>query len=118
MNHDNNCSYCPSQPVRRAIAIAVAAVLVLLAFGVGLPWIIADAPLQAETPGAPGADPCLRGIPPLAPDAMQAPRHAARQREGSSNDLSVSNSAPGSTGLCTSAATPAASSAARSAPSA
>ena len=39
----------PTHPVRRALAIVVAIVLASLAFGVGLPWIIVDAPPEAET---------------------------------------------------------------------
>ena len=34
---------------RRALALLVALLLASLAFGVGLPWIISDAPLEAET---------------------------------------------------------------------
>ena len=79
MNHDNNCSYCPSQPVRRAIAIAVAAVLVLLAFGVGLPWIVIDAPPQTETLWARQVQTRTHAsIPPLATPVKAGPRRAAR----------------------------------------
>jgi hypothetical protein len=35
--------------MRRAIAFVVAILLASLAFGVGLPWIIVDAPPEAET---------------------------------------------------------------------
>lgn len=36
-------------PYRRAVAVFVALILGSLAFGVGLPWIIVDAPPQGET---------------------------------------------------------------------
>lgn len=79
MNHDNNCSYCPSQPVRRAIAIAVAAVLVSLAFGVGLPWIVIDAPPQTETLWARQVQTRTHASsPPLATPVKAGPRRAAR----------------------------------------
>jgi hypothetical protein len=35
--------------VRRAVGVVVALLLASLAFGVGLPWIIVDAPPEAET---------------------------------------------------------------------
>lgn len=38
-----------AHPVRRALGILAAVVLASLAFGVGLPWIIADAPPEAGT---------------------------------------------------------------------
>ncbi len=79
MNPNANCSYCPSQPVRRAIAIAVAAVLVSLAFGVGLPWIVIDAPPQTETLWARQVQTrTLASIPPIATPVRTAPRRAAR----------------------------------------
>jgi hypothetical protein len=39
----------PHRGVRRALALIVALLLASLAFGVGLPWIIVDAPPEAET---------------------------------------------------------------------
>ncbi|CAG0974684.1 hypothetical protein BURK1_01413 [Burkholderiales bacterium] len=39
----------PTQRLRRAIAFAVALLLASLAFGVGLPWIIVEAPPETET---------------------------------------------------------------------
>jgi hypothetical protein len=58
--------------LRRAIALVVALLLASLAFGVGLPWIISDAPPETETlwareiqSRAPAA------LPPTAPTALK-----------------------------------------------
>ena len=49
MNPNSTPNGSPTHPFRRALAILAALALASLAFGVGLPWIIADAPPEAET---------------------------------------------------------------------
>jgi hypothetical protein len=49
MNRNATPSLSPTHPVRRALAVAAAVLVASLAFGVGLPWIIVDAPPQTET---------------------------------------------------------------------
>jgi hypothetical protein len=59
--------------MRRAVALLVALLLASLAFGVGLPWIIVDAPPEAETLWA-------REIQSLAPAAQPLVAPAAARR--------------------------------------
>lgn len=61
--------------MRRALALVVALVLASLAFGVGLPWIIVDAPPGSETLWAREVQSRAPSTDPLAPSA--APRRPA-----------------------------------------
>jgi hypothetical protein len=72
--------HAPSaHPVRRALAILAAVVLASLAFGVGLPWIIVDAPPQTETLWARQVQTrTYAAMPPLASGARQATVRTAR----------------------------------------
>ena len=65
----------PNRGLRRALALLVAFLLATLAFGVGLPWLIVDAPPGTETlwarevqSRAPSTDPLI--------DPSSAPRRA------------------------------------------
>ena len=49
MNATSTHNASSTHPVRRALGILAALVLASLAFGVGLPWIIADAPPETGT---------------------------------------------------------------------
>ena len=49
MNAPTLCPTPPHRGVRRVVALVVAVLLAALAFGVGLPWMVVDAPPQAET---------------------------------------------------------------------
>ena len=49
MNANTATPSAPNRGFRRALALIVALLLASLAFGVGLPWIISDAPLEAGT---------------------------------------------------------------------
>ena len=49
MNATSTHNAPSTHPIRRALGIFAAIVLASLAFGVGLPWIIADAPPEAGT---------------------------------------------------------------------
>ena len=49
MNANTATPPTTNRGIRRALALLVALLLASLAFGVGLPWIISDAPLEAET---------------------------------------------------------------------
>ncbi|MEO8488106.1 MAG: hypothetical protein ABI585_17395 [Betaproteobacteria bacterium] len=63
----------PYRGLRRALAVLVALLLASLAFGVGLPWIIVDAPPEAETLWA-------REIQSLAPAALPLATPTASRR--------------------------------------
>jgi hypothetical protein len=49
MNANTATPPATNRGFRRALAFLVALLLASLAFGVGLPWIISDAPLEGET---------------------------------------------------------------------
>ena len=49
MNATSTQNTPSTHPIRRALGILAAIALASLAFGVGLPWIIADAPPEAGT---------------------------------------------------------------------
>ena len=66
--------------MRRAIAFVVALLLASLAFGVGLPWIIVDAPPEAETLWA-------REIQSRIPAAMPLVAPTAARRSASGRSL-------------------------------
>ena len=79
MNRNDHPSLSPTHPIRRAIAVAVAVALASLAFGVGLPWIIVDAPPQTETLWARQVQTrTYATMPPLASGARQASVRTAR----------------------------------------
>ena len=61
----------PVPRVRRAIALVVALLLASLAFGVGLPWIISDAPPETETLWAREIQSRAPVLPPTAPAAVK-----------------------------------------------
>lgn len=49
MNANTATPPTTNRGIRRALALIVALLLASLAFGVGLPWIISDAPPDSET---------------------------------------------------------------------
>jgi hypothetical protein len=49
MNANTATPSATNRGIRRALALLVALLLASLAFGVGLPWIISDAPPETET---------------------------------------------------------------------
>ena len=49
MNANTATPSATNRGIRRALALLVALLLASLAFGVGLPWIISDAPPEAGT---------------------------------------------------------------------
>jgi len=65
----------PNRGLRRALALLVALLLASLAFGVGLPWIISDAPPEAETLWAREVQSRATPLPPFVTPA--APRRSA-----------------------------------------
>lgn len=65
----------PNRGLRRALALLVALLLASLAFGVGLPWMIVDAPPGTETLWAREVQSRATSIDPLTPSA--APRRPA-----------------------------------------
>lgn len=67
--------------MRRAFALVVALLLASLAFGVGLPWIIVDAPPEAETLWAREIQSRMPAALPLAaPTAIRRPAPARSVR--------------------------------------
>ena len=72
----------PHRGVRRALALLVAVLLASLAFGVGLPWIMVDAPPQAETLWARE----IQSRAPLPPRSSPRPPHGGRPRRAAPID--------------------------------
>ena len=70
-----NATTSPYRALRRALALVVALLLASLAFGVGLPWIISDAPPETETLWAREVQSRATPLPPFLTPA--APRRSA-----------------------------------------
>lgn len=75
MNANTATPSATNRGIRRALALLVALLLASLAFGVGLPWIISDAPPETETLWAREIQSRAPMTPPLS--APTAPKRSA-----------------------------------------
>ena len=71
MNAKTSYPTTTNRGLRRALALLVALLLASLAFGVGLPWMVVDAPPSSETQWAREVQSKAPSTDPLTPSAAQ-----------------------------------------------